>query len=98
LLREAFSPVQDELDLIGELVKLRIGDETTIFDDATQLCTEVMINREKAGSVTDTGGSRELDRPAEPVGVEAGRVNGIIHDKSHYGQAEHAGTMVQGAG
>ena len=49
MLREAFSPVQDELDLIGELVKLRIGDETTIFDDATQLCTEVMTIAKKAG-------------------------------------------------
>ena len=48
LLSEAFS-VQDELDLIGELVsvKLPIGDETTIRDDVTQYCTQVMIIAKK---------------------------------------------------
>jgi hypothetical protein len=48
LLSEAFS-VQDELDLIGELVsvKLHIGDETTIRDDVTQYCTQVMTIAKK---------------------------------------------------
>jgi hypothetical protein len=48
LLSEAFS-VQDELDLIGELVsvKLHIGDETTIRDDVTRYCTEVMTIAKK---------------------------------------------------
>ncbi len=48
LLSEAFS-VQGELDLIGELisVKLPIGDETTIRDDVTQYCTQVMIIAKK---------------------------------------------------
>ena len=41
--------MQDELDLITELVsvKLPIGDETTIRDNVTQFCTEVMIIAKK---------------------------------------------------
>ena len=43
LLKGAFS-VQDELDLITELakVKMQVGNESTIRDDVTAFCTEVM--------------------------------------------------------
>ena len=46
--------MQDELDLIGELVSVKlpmIGDETTILDNlnVTQLRTEVMTIAKKAG-------------------------------------------------
>ena len=42
LLKVAFS-VQDELDLITELakVKMHVGNESTIRDDVTAFCTEV---------------------------------------------------------
>jgi hypothetical protein len=101
LLSEAFS-VQDELDLIGELVseKLPIGDETTIRGDVTQYCTQVMIIAKRLDhwqSPTPEAQENSVDHSAEPVGVEAGRVNGTVHGKSNYGQGIHAGPMVQGA-
>ena len=47
-LKEAFS-VQDELDLITELAKVRmhVGNESTILDDVTAFCTEVMAIAQK---------------------------------------------------
>ena len=40
-------------------------------------------HREKAGSVIDTGGSGELDHPAEPVGVEAEAASTGLYITNH---------------
>jgi hypothetical protein len=80
LLSEAFS-VQDELNLIGELVsvKLHIGDETTIRDDVTRYCTEVMIIAKKLDqSPTPEAQENWITQLNLSTGVEGGSLDGPV--------------------